>query len=215
MEVHIVSLFPESIQWYFNSSIMKQAQKKGLFQFYLHNLANFSVKNTRRVDDRPYWWWAGTIITIEPITICIREILAKYGDMPIFLMSPRWEILKQKKLQEYSKIKKCIIICGHYEGIDARIFDIFPITEISIGEYVLSSGEVAAMVFVDGMVRLIDGVLSKESLEEESFSEKIFEKKEYPQYSRPQIFENFPVPDVLLSGNHKDIEKWKWQSLKD
>lgn len=192
---------------------MKQAQEKGLFRYYIHNLAVWSVRNTRRVDDRPYGGWAGTIITIEPITLCIREIFEKFWQMPIFLMSPKGEILEQEKLEALSQMEKCIIICGHYEGIDARIFNIFSVEEISIGRYVISSGELSAMVFIDAMVRLIDGVISEESLEEESFSKKLWRKKEYPQYSRPQIFENISVPEVLTSGDHKAIQEWKNNSL--
>ena len=213
MEIHIVSLFPESVRWYLDSSIMKQAQEKGLFRYYLHNLTDWSVKNTRRVDDRPYGGWAGTIITIEPMTNCFRELFEKYGEMPIFFMSPKGKLLEQKDFENFSTMQKMIILCGHYEGIDERIFELFPITEISIGKYVISSGELASMVFVDGIVRLVDGVLSKESLEEESFSTNLWGKKEYPQYSRPQIFEWFSVPEVLLSWDHRAIQDWKQKSI--
>ena len=214
MEIHIISLFPESIHPYLDSSIMLKAQEKGFFRYHLHNLADWSVKNTRRVDDRPYGGGAGTIITIEPLTNCIRDIEKKFWKMKKFLMSPRWETIHQEFLEKNSKQKKILIICGHYEGIDARIFEIFHISEISIGQYVLSSGEISALVLIDGLVRLIDGVLSKKSLEEESFSIKLWRKKEYPQYSRPQIFEKFSVPEVLISGNPQHIEEWKKQSLK-
>lgn len=152
---------------------MKKAQEKGLFHYHLHNLADWTLKNTRRVDDRPYGGGSGTIITVEPLTNCLRDILKKYGTMPIFFMSPRGEIIEQKFLEKESKNEKMIIICGHYEGVDERIFSLFPITEISIGKYVLSSGELASMVFIDGLVRLIPGVLSEDSLLEESFSEKL------------------------------------------
>ncbi|MBB1553863.1 tRNA (guanosine(37)-N1)-methyltransferase TrmD [Candidatus Gracilibacteria bacterium] len=212
MEIHIVSLFPESVRGYLDSSIMKQAQEKGLFRYYLHNLTDWSVKNTRRVDDRPYGGGAGTVITVEPMTNCFRELFEKYGEMPIFFMSPKGKILQQKDFENFSKIQKMIILCGHYEGVDERIFELFPITEISIGKYVLSSGELASMVFIDGVVRLVDGVLSKESLEEESFSANLGGKKEYPQYSRPQIFEGISVPEVLLSGDHSAIQDWKKKS---
>lgn len=194
---------------------MRKAQEKGLFGYKIYNLADWTVKNTRRVDDRPYGGGAGTIITIEPLTNCIREIILENWEMPIFYMSPKWEILEQKNLQKYSKIEKMIIICGHYEGIDARIFEIFPITEISIGKYILSSGEIASLVFIDSIVRLIDGVLSAESLREETFSEWLGGKKEYPQYSRPREFEGKMVPEILFSGDHKAIEKWKKSSLTD
>lgn len=128
-------------------------------------------------------------------------------------MSPRGKVIQQEFLEQNSLHKKIIIICGHYEGVDERIFSLFSIHSVSIGEYVLSSGELASMVFVDGLIRLIPGVLSEESLAEESFSKKLGRKKEYPQYSRPQIFENIPVPDVLISGNHDAIEQWKQNSI--
>lgn len=214
MKIHIISLFPESIRWYLNSSILQKAQEKGLFEYTLYNLADWTVKNTRRVDDRPYGGGSWTIITIEPLYNCITEILQKNSDMPIFYMSPRWEVITQKFLQKTTKESEILIICGHYEGIDERIFSLFPIVEVSIWEYVLSSGELASMVFVDGVVRLIDGVLSKESLEEESFSEKLHWKKEYPQYSRPQEFLWLSVPLELISWDHKKIEQWKKNSLR-
>lgn len=213
MEIHIITLFPESISPYLNSSIMKQAQNKGLFRYYTHNLADWSTKNTRRVDDRPYGGWAGTIITIEPLTQCIRDIEKRFGEMKKILMSPKWKVIKQDDFEKNSQYEKILIICGHYEWVDERIFEIFPIEEVSIGKYVLSSGELASLVFIDGIVRLIDGVISQESLEEESFSLKLNRKREYPQYSRPQVFENLPVPKVLLSGNPKLINEWKKNSL--
>lgn len=215
MEIHIISLFPESIRPYLDTSIMKKAQEKGLFRYYLHNLADWSVKNTRRVDDRPYGGGSGTIITVEPLTHCLRDTLTEYGDMPIFLLSPKGDILTQESLEHYSQHSQMMLICGHYEGIDARIFDLFPITEISIGRYVLSSGELAALVCIDGMVRLIDGVISAESLAEESYSAGLNRKKEYPQYSRPQVFEGISVPEVLISGNPEHIKAWKSTQLGD
>ena len=213
-EIHIISLFPESIRPYLDSSIMKRAQEKGLFHYYIHNLADWTTKNTRRVDDRPYGWWAGTLITIEPITNCLREIQDIHGMMPILYVSPKWERLKQNICHNLIRSgQKYIIICGHYEGIDARIFDLFNIKEISIGDYVLSSGELASLVIIDSLVRLIPGVLSEESLKEESFSEELQGKKEYPQYSRPEIFEWIAVPKILLSGDLKKIAEWKKENL--
>jgi tRNA (guanine37-N1)-methyltransferase len=193
---------------------MKRAQEKGLFRYYIHNLADWTVKNTRRVDDRPYGWWAGTLITIEPITNCLREIQTLHGDMPILYVSPKWERLEQKICSELiSSNEKYIIICGHYEWIDARIFDIFNIREISIGDYVLSSWELASLVVIDSLVRLIPWVLSEESLKEESFSPDLDGKKEYPQYSRPETFESFAVPKVLLSWDLKKIQEWKKENI--
>ncbi len=213
-EIHIISLFPGSIRPYLDSSIMQRAQQKGLFQYSIYNLADWTVRNTRRVDDRPYGGWAGTLITIEPLTQCIRSIQGKYGNIPILLTSPRWDILSQELSHELSTTSSSyIIICGHYEWVDARIFDLFTIREVSIGHYVLSSGEIAALVIIDSIVRLLPWVLSIESLQEESFSAGLDGKKEYPQYSRPEIFEWHTVPWVLLSGDLKKIQEWKIKNL--
>ncbi len=212
--IHIISLFPESIKPYLNTSIMQRAQDKGLFVYKIYNLADYSVRNTRRVDDRPYGGWAGTLITIEPISNCLRDIESRYGKMPILLTSPRGDVLTQSLSYDLSRnSEQYTIICGHYEWIDARIYDLFDIYELSIGNYVLSSGELASLVIIDSIVRLIPGVLSVESLTEESFSPWLNGKKEYPQYSRPEIFENLAVPSILLSGDLKKIQNWKMTHL--
>ena len=214
IEIHIISLFPESVRPYLDTSIMQRAQDKGLFRYVLHNLADYSVRNTRRVDDRPYGGWAGTLITIEPLTNCLRAIESEYGKMPILLTSPRGVTLSQELSQELSEqSEQYIIICGHYEGVDARIFDLFDIREISIGNYVLSSGELASLVIIDSIVRLIPGALSVESLAEESFSDALGGQREYPQYSRPEVFESLSVPSVLLSWDLKKIQEWKMGNL--
>lgn len=212
LTIHIVSLFPEIIHPYLNESIPKRAQEKGLFRYFSYNLTDWTVRNTRRVDDRPYWWFPGTIITIEPLVNALRDIYKNYSEMPTYYMSPGWSMLKQEILEEISQNKKegdICIICGHYEWVDERIFSLFPIKKISLGEYVLSSGELAALVFIDGIVRLIPWVITEDSLEEESFSKKLWRRKEYPQYSRPSIFEWIEVPEVLLSWNHGNIKNWK------
>lgn len=214
MHIHILSMFPESIRPYLDSSIMQRAQEKGLFVYTLHNLADWSVKNTRRVDDRPYGGWAGTIITVEPLTHAIRTLFQTFGEMPLFLMTPRGETLTQEFVEQQALHDSLVIICWHYEGIDERIFDIFPIHAISIGSYVLSSWELSWLVLIDSIVRLIPDVLSNESLREESFSQWLERKKEYPQYSRPSEFEGFSVPKELLSWDPKIIESWKKQLLK-
>lgn len=216
LEVHIISLFGESMISYLDTSMMKRAQEKGLFKYMIHNLCDWTVRNTRRVDDRPYGGWAGTILTIEPLYNCLRDIQKKYGDMDIYIMSPRGDLLDQDQAQWIADTASRIcIICGHYEWIDERIYSLFPIREISIGKYVLSSGELSGLVFIDSIVRLLPGVLTPESLEEESFSKKLNGKKEYPQYSRPETFEWITVPEVLLSGDQKKIEAWKIEHLRD
>ncbi len=216
MRIHILSLFPESMKWYLESSIMKRAQEKGLFQYIIHNLTDWTVRNTRRVDDRPYGWWAGTILTVEPLTLAIRELIKEYGAMRILYMSPRGDTLDQWKAMQYAQWdEQYCIICGHYEGIDERIFDLFSIEEISIGKYIISSGELASLIWIDSVVRLLPWVLSEESLKEESFSLTLEGKKEYPQYSRPENFEGKSVPPVLLLGDQKKIQSWKMRHIRD
>ena len=216
MHIHILTLFPESMKSYLESSIMKRAQEKGLFHYTLHNLTDWTVRNTRRVDDRPYWWWAWTILTVEPLTQALRYLISEYGDMRILYPSPRGILLDQKKIESYSQIDtQYCLICWHYEGIDERIFELFEIEEVSIGNYVLSSGELASLVWIDSVVRTIPGVLSEESLKEESFSLGLEWKKEYPQYSRPEIFEGKTVPKILLSWDWKKISSWKRENCKD
>ena len=215
IDIHILSLFPESMLSYLESSIMKRAQEKGLFRYHLHNLTDWTVRNTRRVDDRPYGWWAGTIITIEPLVRALRELIERYGNMKIIYFSPRWNILSQEIIESYSyglEWRYCLI-CWHYEWIDARIFDIFSIEEISIGNYIISSWELASLVWIDSFIRTIPWVLSEASLEEESFSKKLQRKKEYPQYSRPENFEWLEVPKVLLSWDQKKIWEWKMENI--
>jgi tRNA (guanine37-N1)-methyltransferase len=142
MHVHILTLFPQSVVSYLESSMMKRAQEKGLFQYTLHNLTDWTVRNTRRVDDRPYGGGAGTLLSIEPLTRAIRTIFSEYGNMRILYPSPRGDILDHGRISQYaSDNTDTLLICGHYEGIDERIFTLFPIEEFSIGQYVLSSGE--------------------------------------------------------------------------
>jgi tRNA (guanine37-N1)-methyltransferase len=155
MDIHIVSLFPESVRPYLDTSIMQRAQEKGLFRYFIYNLTDWTVRSTRRVDDRLYGGGPGTVITIEPLTRAIRDIRETHGDLPIIVTSPRGETLIQEMVETLALAPGYIIICGHYEGIDERIFELFDVSHISIGEYVLSSGELASMVLIDAMVRLI------------------------------------------------------------
>ena len=211
MKAHIISLFPETLRSYFDTSIMRIAQEKWLFDIKLYNLVDYSKRNTRRVDKRPYGGFPGMIISPEPLYDCIADILKHiWKPAPIYYVTPRWTLWNQFRAQEFSvREKEFILICWHYEGIDERIIDIFDIQQISIGEYVLTSGELAALVVVDSVVRLLPGVLSKESLEEESFSNTLAWKKEYPQYTRPEQFLGHHVPSELLSWDLKKITAWK------
>ena len=216
MKIHIISLFPGAFESYFWSSIMKMAQEKWLFSPVLHNLCDYSVQNTRRVDNKAYGMH-GQVICPEPLSICLEKIFSDIGNkVPVVFLSPSGDLLNQEKIENFLEIlwDEIIIICGHYEWIDQRIIDLYVTHKISIGEYVLSSGELSAMVFIDSLVRLIPWVLGKSiSFEEESFSKKLNRQKEYPVYTKPRTFLWMDVPDVLLSGNHAEIEKWKKNNL--
>ncbi len=216
IECHIVSLFKEILPPYLDISIMKRAQEKGLFHYSMYNLADWSIRHTRRSDDRPYGWGAGTILMVEPLYNIIKNIEELHGTMKKIYFSPRGTLMNQSYVEGIidSWVEKFLLICGHYEGIDERIFTFFDIEEISIGEYVLSSGELASLVWIDAIIRMIPGVIESESLKEESFSLSLDRKKEYPQYTRPETFLGEQVPPPLLSGNHATIREWKQKHTK-
>ncbi len=215
MKFHIITLFPDAFESFLQSSIVWRAREKWLFEAHLYNLCDASVKPTRRVDDKAYGMH-GQVISPEPLANVLDSILEQIWDVPVIYMSPRGKLLHQAYVEElYSDISECIIICGHYEWIDQRIIDQYVTHEVSIWEYVLSAGELAAQVLIDSLVRHIPEVLwNAQSLEEDSFSKKFGRKKEYNVYTRPEIFRGMPVPEVLLSGNHALIEEWKWENLK-
>jgi len=217
MKIHIITIFPESFDSYFSSSIMKKAIEKGLFELVFYKLNDFSDKNFKQVDNKAYGMH-GQVIEAIPLSKAINYIFDKlWKKIPVVYMTPSGELLSQKKIEKYKDdlLEEFIIICGHYEWIDQRIIDKYVDYEISIWEYVLSSWELSSMVFIDSLVRNITGVLwNSKSLEEESFSEKLLGKKEYSVYTRPREFEWMKVPDVLVSWNHRDIEKWKLNNLK-
>lgn len=216
MKIHIISIFPESFESYFSSSIIWRAREKWLFELELYKLNDFSDDNFKRVDDKAYWMhWQ--VISPEPLAKAIEFIFDKvWKKIPVVYMSPSGDLLTQEKVENYYKLiwEEFIIICGHYEWIDQRIIDLYVDYKISIWEYVLSSWELSASVFLDSLIRHIPWVLSnKESLEEDSFSEKFGRQKEYPVYTRPIDFKWNRVPDILISWNHREIEKWKKNNL--
>lgn len=193
---------------------MKKAREKWLFSLELYKLNDFSDKNFKQVDDKAYGMH-GQVLCPEPLSKAIEHIFQTvWKKIPVYYMSPKGKVLTQEDTENYANISQCIIICGHYEGIDQRIIDLYVDQEISIGEYVLTSGELAASVLIDSIVRHIPEVLGNpESLQEESFSQKLDRQKEYPVYTRPQEFQGKKVPEILLSGNHKAIEKWKHDNV--
>ncbi|MCD5385180.1 tRNA (guanosine(37)-N1)-methyltransferase TrmD [Candidatus Gracilibacteria bacterium] len=216
MKIHIITIFPESFDSFFSSSIISNAKDKGLFEVELYKLNDFSDNKFKRVDDKAYGMH-GQVIKAEPISKAIEFIFNKIGKkIDVINMTPSGNLLNQEKVENYYKnlSSDFIIICGHYEGIDKRIIDLYVDYNISIGEYVLTSGELSAMVFLDALLRHIPGVLgNKLSLEEDSFSKNLDRKKEYPVYTRPEKFMGKKVPSILLSGNHQEIEKWKKNNL--
>ena len=208
----IITIFPNTIEEYINTGIVRIAREKGLVEINVHDLRKWTTDKHKTVDDTPYGGGPGMIMKIEPIYKAIKEL--KKENTLVAITTPKGEQLKQKKLVEFSKEKDLhmIILCGRYEGFDQRIHDYLVDYEFSVGEYVLSGGELPALVLVDGITRLISGVLGNESsLEEETFNEDFLE---YPQYTKPEIFNKWSVPKVLLSGNHKEIEKFRKKGLK-
>ena len=203
MKFDVLTLFPEMFDT-LNQSIIGKAKEKELIDINLINIRDFSNNKHKKVDDTPYGGGAGMVIKPDVVYDAYKSIENK--DAKVIYMSPQGKILNQKKVEDLSKQKHLIILCGHYEGIDQRVLDKIVDEEISIGDYVLTGGEIPAMVLIDSISRYVEGVISQESIEEESFSNGLLE---YPQYTRPEVFQGEKVPEILLSGHHENIEKWR------
>lgn len=210
MRIDILTLFPNMFTGVLNESILKRAQEKSLVKFNLINFRDFSTDKHKKVDDYPYGGGAGMVLSPQPIFDAVESIKAESdGPVRVLLMTPQGERFTQQKAMELAKEKHLVFICGHYEGFDERIREHLATDELSIGDYVLTGGELASMVIIDSVVRLIPGILgNQESYQYDSFSDGLLE---YPQYTRPANFRGFKVPDVLLSGDHKKIETWRRQ----
>ena len=209
MKISVITLFPEVFDPILNSSILKRAQAKGKVSFELINLRDFGEGKHKLVDDRPYGGGAGMVLRADILAKAVTSIPRPYISCKIILTSASGKTYKQATARKISKIDHLIIVCGHYEGVDQRFIDKYVDEEISIGDYVLTGGEIPAMVIVDSITRLIPGVLEKpEATVNESFTENLLEG---PQYTRPEMFEEEKVPEVLLSGNHAEISKWRKQ----
>lgn len=209
MVIDILTLFPNMFQGIFEESIIKRAVNEEKVTINIHNFRDYTNDPHNKVDDTPYGGGAGMVLTCQPIFDCVRSL--KREDSVVILMTPDGEVYKQKKAYELSKCKHLILICGHYEGFDERIRSICD-AEISIGDYVLTGGEIASMVLVDSIVRLIPGVIEEESHINDSFNDGLLD---YPTYTKPRVYEGMEVPEVLLSGDHKRIEKYRYEeSLK-
>lgn len=213
MRIDIITIFPEMFEGPFSESIIKRAQQKQLVEINLYQLRDFTNDKHKKVDDYAFSGGAGMVMMIEPIVKCIESLTSERIYDDIIYMCPDGELLDQKMANTYSLKHNLIILCGHYKGIDERIREHFITKEISIGNYVLSGGELAAAVFVDSIIRLIPGVLGDEtSALSDSFQNNMVSP---PVYTRPRDFRGWQVPDILLSGNEKLIEDWKYeQSLK-
>ena len=209
MRFDVLTLFPEMFE-VLNESIIGRAKEKGLINVNLINIRDFSKDKHKKVDDTPYGGGAGMVI--QPNVVYDAYNSVKSESARVIYMSPQGKKLNQEKVEELSKQEHLILLCGHYEGIDQRVIDKIVDEEISIGDYILTGGELPAMVLIDSVSRYIDGVLKGDSIKEESFSQGLLE---YPQYTRPEIFEDQQVPEVLLTGHHENIDKWRReQSLK-
>ncbi len=212
MKINVLTLFPEMIKNGLSESIIGRAQYEGRLQLDVYNYRDFTSNNRRDVDDAPYGGGTGLVMQVEPVENALRAIDPAHRSHIIYV-TPKGRPLTQERVKLLSESEHLTILCGHYEGIDQRIIDNFVDEEISIGDYVLTGGELAAMVIIDAVVRLRKGVLGKdESVEEESFEEYLLE---YPHYTRPSNYAGQKVPDVLLSGNHQKIAEWRYsQQLK-
>lgn len=214
MRIEIATLFPEMCEAVLGESIIGRARKSGAIRLNCRQIREYTQDKHRRVDDTPYGGGMGMVMQCEPVYNCYKAVCEQIGKKPhTIYMSPKGAVFNQKKAEELSQMENIFIICGHYEGIDQRIIDKIVDEEISIGDYVLTGGELPAMVLVDSVARMCPGVLSDaECYREESIYSGLLE---YPHYTRPEIWEGEAVPAVLLSGHHKNIEKWRHeQSLE-
>lgn len=211
MKIDILTLFPKMFEKVFEESILGKAKEKNIFNINYINIRDFSLDKHRRVDDYPYGGGPGMVMKPEPIFRALKSV--KQKNSRVIYLTPKGKVFNQKLALELSKENHLIFLCGHYEGVDNRIIDNYIDDEISIGDYVLTGGELASMVIIDAVVRLIPGVLGKaESFMDESHYNGLLE---YPHYTRPFEFNGFKVPEILLSGNHKKINDWRrFQSLK-
>lgn len=209
MRIDVLTLFPEMFDS-LNHSILKRAQEDGLITINVTNIRDFANAPHFKCDDEPYGGGAGMVMLCVPLFKAIESVVTP--NSKVYYMSPRGKVFKQNIAKDMSKLEHIVLLCGHYEGIDQRVIDYFNIEELSIGDYVLTGGELPAMVVIDTVARLIPNVITSESLDSESFSNNLLE---YDQYTRPAEYKGMKVPDILLSGHHANIEKWRAQNSLD
>jgi tRNA (guanine37-N1)-methyltransferase len=203
----ILSVFPEMFESPLNHSILKRAQEKGMAEIHLHNIRDYAFDKHRMTDDAPYGGGGGMVMKVEPIDNALASIVPSRDDTLVVLLTPQGETFNQKIAEEMSRYFRIVLVCGHYEGVDERVRSHLVDREISIGDFILTGGELSAMVIIDAVARLIPGVLgNSDSASYDSFSAGLLE---YPHYTRPGSYRGWQVPEVLLSGNHREIESWR------
>jgi len=214
MRFDILTLFPSLVLPYFEDSILKRAVTKKKIAVNVHNIRDYSKDKHKKVDDTPYGGGSGMVMACQPLFDAIKAVKRK-NKGPVIYLSPAGKRLDQEKVEKLAKLKGMILLCGRYEGIDQRVIDELVDEEISIGDYVLTGGELGALVIMDTVSRLIPGVLgAEESPEEESFSASLDRMLEYPHYTKPEVYKEKNVPAVLLSGDHAEIKKWRLAHCK-
>lgn len=206
----VITLFPDIFQGYFTQSLLAKAIDRGLVEVHTHNFRDWSTNKHHKVDSPPYGGGPGMLIQVEPVVACVEAVQALDSPGQLVVMTPQGERLRQGGVAKLAGVSRILLLCGRYEGFDQRVFDILQPMELSLGDFILNGGEVAAMAVIDSTIRLIPGVLGDErSSEEDSFSDS--DLLEFPQYTKPREFRGHGVPEVLLSGNHPEIAKWRQQ----
>ncbi|MGX8709194.1 MAG: tRNA (guanosine(37)-N1)-methyltransferase TrmD [bacterium] len=210
MRIDFLTLFPDMCEAVMSESIIGRARKKGAIEVYCHQIRDFAYDKHNRVDDCPFGGGMGMLLMAEPIALCIDDLIEKLGKKPhLVYLSPQGKTLTQQRVKELALLPELALLCGHYEGIDERIIDRYVDEEISIGDYVLTGGELPALVLADSVCRMVDGVLSSEEcFQEESHFHSLLE---YPQYTRPALWRGARVPDELMTGHHENVRKWRRQ----
>ncbi len=212
IKIDVITIFPNIFNNFTNFGVIKEGINKKLCELTIYNLREFTEDKHKKVDDRPYGGGAGMVFMVQPMDSAVKHIKEKNDVLKInlqktILLTPSGDKLKQNTLKYLSGMENLILICGRYEGVDERIKDLVVDMEISIGDFILTGGEIPAMVLIDGVIRLLEGVVGKEeSLINESFENNLLD---YPQYTRPDLYKGLKVPDVLISGNHSKIKKWR------
>lgn len=204
MRIDILTLFPEMFVP-IKTSILGRAINSGAIEIFVHDIREYTLDKHKKCDDAPFGGGAGMVMMAQPIASAVEAIDPEHKAHRVF-MSPRGRVFNQKIVEEYSKKENLLLLCGHYEGVDERVIELFFDEELSVGDYVLTGGEIPAMAVTDAVARYVDGVINSESLKQESFASGYLE---YPQYTRPQEFMGLKVPEVLVSGDHGKVDKWR------